>query len=141
MKLIRKQPLDGLVKITRELMRANLSRRTMLAAGWRSPPRTKGALSSRDFILATFEETANRPEAIRTIRNLMLLSKVLGNVEPELLDRLAGVIPDGLAEIPKMKTEAPGLVSLLRKLNNPDCRRAMAYTAALLENLGKRLAR
>lgn len=101
----------------------------------------RGALSSGDFILETLVKTANTPEAIRTIRNLILLSKVLGNIEPEQLDRLAGIVPDGLAEIPTMKTEPPGLFSLLRKFNNPDCRRAMAFTAALLETLGKRLAR
>jgi uncharacterized protein YjgD (DUF1641 family) len=101
----------------------------------------KGALSSGDFILETLVETANTPEAIRTVRNLILLSKVLGSIEPELLDRIAGVVPDGLAEIPKMKTETPGLFSLLQRFNNPDCRRAMAFAAVLLQNLGKQLAK
>ena len=100
----------------------------------------RGALSSSDFILETAVETANTPEAIRTVRNLILLSKVLGNIEPELLDRIAGVVPEGLAQIPTLKTETPGLFSLLQKFNNPDCRRGLAFAAALLKSLGKRLA-
>jgi uncharacterized protein YjgD (DUF1641 family) len=99
-----------------------------------------GALSSSDFILETLVETAKTPETIRTIRNLLLLSKVLGSIEPELLDRIAEAVPEGLAQIPAMKTETPGLFSLLQKLNSQDSRRGMAFAVALLESLGKRLA-
>lgn len=99
----------------------------------------RGALSSSDFILESVVETAKTPEAIRIVRNLILLSKVFGNIEPELLDRIAGAVPAGLAQISSAKTNTPGLFSLLQRLNSPDCRRGMAFAAALLESLGKRL--
>jgi uncharacterized protein YjgD (DUF1641 family) len=99
----------------------------------------KGAVSSSDFILETAVETANTPDNIRAIRNLLLLSKLLGGIDPELLGRLAGAIPEGIAQASDTKDEAPGLFALLRRFNSQDCRRAMAFAATLLESLGKRL--
>jgi uncharacterized protein YjgD (DUF1641 family) len=99
----------------------------------------RGALHSSDFILDSVVETAKTPEAIRIVRNLILLSKVFANIEPGLLDRIAGSVPEGLAQISSKKTDAPGLFSLLQRSNNPDCRRGIAFTAGLLESLGKRL--
>jgi len=97
-----------------------------------------GALSSSDFIMETVVETANAPENIRAIRNLILLSKLLGSIDPEVLGVLAGA-PEGLAQAAATKTKTPGLLSLLQKFNSPDCRRGMALAAGLLESLGKRL--
>jgi uncharacterized protein YjgD (DUF1641 family) len=98
-----------------------------------------GALSSGDFIMETVVETANAPENIRAVRNLILLSKLLGNIDPELLGVLAGAIPDGLAQAAATKTKAPSLLSLLQKFNSQDSRRGMALAAELLESLGRRL--
>jgi uncharacterized protein YjgD (DUF1641 family) len=100
----------------------------------------RGALGSSDFILAALVETANTPQTIRVIRNLLMLSKMVGDIEPELVDRITAAVPEGLAQASTTKTEAPGLFALLQKFNNPDCRRGMAFAAALLETLGKRLA-
>jgi uncharacterized protein YjgD (DUF1641 family) len=55
----------------------------------------KVAVSSSDFILGAVVETANTPENIRAIRNLLLLSKLLGGIDPDLLARLADAIPEG----------------------------------------------
>jgi uncharacterized protein YjgD (DUF1641 family) len=98
-----------------------------------------GALSSSNFILDTVVETANAPENIQAVRNLILLSKLLGSIDPEVLGVLAGAIPEGLAQAAATKTKAPSLLSLLQKFNSPDCRRGMALAAGLLESLGRRL--
>src|ERR1700730_11171334 len=45
----------------------------------------KGALSAGDNLLETVVEVAKTPEAIRSVRNLLLLSQLLGNTEPALL--------------------------------------------------------
>jgi uncharacterized protein YjgD (DUF1641 family) len=100
----------------------------------------KGALSSSDFILEALVETANTPQTIRLIRNLLLLSRTVGDIEPELLDRIAAAVAEGLAHASTSKTETPGLFALVQKFNNPDCRRGMAFAAELLGSLGKRLA-
>jgi uncharacterized protein YjgD (DUF1641 family) len=98
-----------------------------------------GALSSSNFILDTIVETANSPENVRAIRNLLLLSKLLGEIDPEVLGNLASAFPEALQQVPSPTTEAPGMLSLLRKFNSRDSRRGMAFAAGLLESLGKRL--
>jgi uncharacterized protein YjgD (DUF1641 family) len=99
----------------------------------------KGALSAGDTLLDTVVEVAKTPEAIRAIRNLLLLSKVLGNIEPELMDVLERAIPEGLARISAKRSEAPGLLSLLQKFCSKDTRRAMGAATELLESVGKGL--
>ena len=97
-----------------------------------------GALSSGNFILDTVVETANTPENIRAIRNLLILSKVLSDIDPDVLGSLAGAVPEALQQV-SARTSAPGMWSLLQKFNSPDSRRGMAFAAGLLESLGKRL--
>jgi uncharacterized protein YjgD (DUF1641 family) len=98
-----------------------------------------GALSSGNFILDTVVETANTPENIRAIRNLLILSKVLSDIDPDVLGSLAGAVPEALQQVPSEKTGAPGMLSLLQRFNSRDSRRGMAFAASVLESLGKRL--
>ena len=98
-----------------------------------------GALNSSNFILETAVETVNTPENIRAIRNLLLLSKVLANIDPDVLGQLAGAIPEALEQASPARTKAPGLLSLLQNFNRRDSRRGMAFAAELLGSLGKRL--
>jgi uncharacterized protein YjgD (DUF1641 family) len=98
-----------------------------------------GALSSSNFILDTAVETANTPENIRAIRNLLVLTQLLGRIDPDVLGRLAGAVPEALDRVSQTSSKAPSLLSLLQKFNSQDSRRGMAFTAALLESLGKRL--
>jgi uncharacterized protein YjgD (DUF1641 family) len=98
-----------------------------------------GALSSSNFILDTVVETANTPENIRAIRNLLILSKVLSEIDPDMLGSLVGSVPEALQQASSEKTSVPGMLSLLKKFNSRDSRRGMAFAAGLLESLGKRL--
>jgi uncharacterized protein YjgD (DUF1641 family) len=99
----------------------------------------KGALSAGDTLLDTVVEVAKTPEAIRTVRNLLLLSQVLGNIEPELLDVIVRSVPEGLAQVSAKRSETPGLFSLLQKFCSKDSRRAMGAAVELLESVGKGL--
>src|SRR5260370_29024078 len=46
----------------------------------------KGALSASDTLLNTVVEVAKTPEAIRSVRNLLLLRKGISAIDPALLD-------------------------------------------------------
>jgi hypothetical protein len=50
----------------------------------------KGALGASDIVLESAVDVVNTPEGIRTMRNLLLLAKLVGNIEPELL---GGIVP------------------------------------------------
>ncbi len=99
----------------------------------------KGALGEGETLLETVVEVLKTPEAIRTIRNLLLLSKVLVEIEPELLSVVLRTLPQGLAQVSAERSETPGLFSLLRRFNSKDSRRAMGAAAELLESLGRGL--
>jgi uncharacterized protein YjgD (DUF1641 family) len=99
----------------------------------------KGVLSAGDTVLDMVVDVAKTPEAIRSVRNLLLLGQVLGKIEPELLGLIVRSIPEGLAQVSAKRSEAPGLFSLLQKLCSKDGRRAMGAAAELLESFGKGL--
>ena len=97
----------------------------------------KGALGSSEKVLQILVEAGNTPEAIRGIRNLMILAKILDGIEPELLEGLERAVPAGLAEAQNAKPL--GFWLLLRKLCSRDTRRVLIATACILQSLGKSL--
>ena len=98
----------------------------------------KGALNEGDTLIDTAVEVIKTPEAIRSIRNLLLLNKLLSEIDPELLSSVVRAIPKCLAQGSATK-EPPGLFSLLRKFGSVDSRRAMVVGSELLESVGKSL--
>lgn len=97
----------------------------------------KGALASGDKLLELAVEAGGTPEVIRGIRNLVILTKLFGSLEPKLLEHLAQAVPTALAEA---KTEKPlGPLQLLRKLLNQDTRRILTIMTRVVESLGKDL--
>jgi uncharacterized protein YjgD (DUF1641 family) len=97
----------------------------------------RGALRSSDKVLQILVDAVNTPEAICGIRNFMILIRIAGTLEPELLEALAQGVPEGLAQakIP----EPLGLWKLLKKLSSQDTRRAMTAMICVLESSGKSL--
>jgi uncharacterized protein YjgD (DUF1641 family) len=97
----------------------------------------RGALRSSDKVLQILVDAVNTPEAICGIRNFMILIRIAGALEPELLQALAQAVPEGLAQA-KMP-EPLGLWKLLKKLSSQDTRRAMTAMICVLESVGKSL--
>jgi uncharacterized protein YjgD (DUF1641 family) len=97
----------------------------------------RGALGSSDKVLQILVDAANTPETITGIRNFMILTRIAGTLEPELLEALAQALPEGLAQA---KTPEPlGLWNLLKKLSSKGTRRALTVMICVLESLGKSL--
>lgn len=97
----------------------------------------RGALGSSEHLLQIVVDAANKPEAIRAMRNLVVLAKLAGSVEPELLEQTAGV---ALAEIARAKAREPlTLWQLFKKLRSKDTRRALTALTYALESTGKGL--
>jgi uncharacterized protein YjgD (DUF1641 family) len=97
----------------------------------------RGGLGSSDKVLQILVDAANTPEAITGIRNFMILTRIAGTLEPELLEALAEALPEGMAQA-KMP-EPLGLWNLLKKLSSQDGRRALTALTGVLESLGKSL--
>ena len=99
----------------------------------------KGLLGAGDFVLENVVETAKTPEAIRTVRNALLLSKMLGMIEPELLEHAITSVTEGWALGSVKATQPPGFLTLFQKFSNKESRRGLAAAAEILETFGKRL--
>jgi len=98
----------------------------------------RGVLDGGDKILEIVVEAAKTPEAIRAIRNLVIMTKILGSIDPELLKKLAEAIPDILTgEAKAQETEPPGFWEALRILRSRNLRRGLAVVNNLLEALGR----
>jgi uncharacterized protein YjgD (DUF1641 family) len=98
----------------------------------------RGVLEGGNKILEIVVDAAKTPEAIRGIRNVMIMSKMLGSIDPELLKKLAEAIPDVIEGDAKAEeTEPPGWWESLRILRSKNLRRGLAVTNNVLEALGR----
>jgi hypothetical protein len=100
----------------------------------------RGALGSRDKVLGVAVGAAGSPQSIRAIRNLLLLSNMLGEIDPEVLKTLTQAGPQIFKTMVR-QPEPPGLWRLIRDfLWNKDFRRGLAAVNTTLEALGRSLS-
>jgi uncharacterized protein YjgD (DUF1641 family) len=98
----------------------------------------RGVLGGGNKILEIVVDAAKTPEAIRGIRNLVIITKVLGSMDPELLKKLTEAIPDVLVGVAKaQETEPPGFLEVFRILRSKNLRRGLVVVNNLLEVLGR----
>src|SRR5437588_7278711 len=98
----------------------------------------RGTLGSSDKVLSILVDAAKTPEAINATRNLLILSRVMFGLEPELLENIAQAVPNSLAEARKQKPLT--LWQLFKKMCNHDTRLALSAMVGVLESFGKSLA-
>lgn len=99
----------------------------------------RGALSSSDKIIEIAVDAAKSDESIRAIRNAMILGKVLGAIDPDLLQCVATAASDTLGSDEKPVAEPPGLFSLLSQFRHKEVRRSIALMNRFLEKLGNQI--
>ena len=98
----------------------------------------RGVFGSGDTALQTLVAATKKPETIRAIRNLVILAKLLGTIEPESLAPLANSFPEAMAKTER--AEPPGVGGLLARFRRKDVRRGVLFINNLLEALGRSLA-
>jgi uncharacterized protein YjgD (DUF1641 family) len=99
----------------------------------------RGALSASDKLIETAVDAAKSDESIRAIRNAMILGKVLGAINPDVLQCVATAASDTLGCYEKPVIEPPGLFSLLSQFRHKELRRSMALINRFLEKLGDQI--
>lgn len=87
----------------------------------------RGTLGAGTKIVATASETANTPEAIRAMRNAILLGKILGSVDPELLAGAASAVSETFSNARSLPTRPPGLWATLRTFAGRDVRSIVGW--------------
>jgi uncharacterized protein YjgD (DUF1641 family) len=98
----------------------------------------RGVLGGGNKILEIVVDASKSPEAIRGIRNLVIITKILGAMDPEVLKKFTEAVPDALAGAAKAQaTPPPGIWETLRILRSKNLRRGLAVANNLLEALGR----
>ncbi|MGA8528865.1 MAG: hypothetical protein WB622_04065, partial [Acidobacteriaceae bacterium] len=97
----------------------------------------RGAVAAGDDLVGQVAKAAAQPEAIRALRNLISLSKILGQIDPELIESVARSIPPQLTDRHlRRQTPAPSLWTLARTFWSPPVRRALLATGFVLAGIG-----
>ena len=93
----------------------------------------RGVLGDSDKILEILVDAAKEPDAIRGLRNLIILSKMAGSIDPDLLKRFAQALPEALEGTAKVQqAEPPSLWEAFRILRGENMRRGIAVANNLL---------
>ena len=97
-----------------------------------------GMVSAKDTIALTVAKYANTQEGITSIRNLLTAAKILGSIEPEMLESLAKVVDSATAEHHR-EQKPPSLFALARRATSEDSRRGLSFMTLVLAALGRSL--
>jgi uncharacterized protein YjgD (DUF1641 family) len=100
----------------------------------------RGALGASDKLVETAVDAAKSEESIRAMRNVIILGKMLGSINPDLLEGIAAAAGQTLGSYKKPVIEPPGLLSLLSQFRHPELRRSIALINRFLETLGIQLS-
>jgi uncharacterized protein YjgD (DUF1641 family) len=99
----------------------------------------RGVLEAKDKLVETAVETAHSDESVRAIRNTIILGKMLGSINPDLLQGIAVAVGETLGNQKKLPIEPPSLFSLLIQFRRKELRRSIALMKRFLESLGNQL--
>jgi len=94
-----------------------------------------GVIGAKDAILASLMAYSAEPANINAIRNLMVLGKIFGTLEPEPLSHVARAML-AVVEEHKAEKEPPGLWQLLKRMRGREARRGISLTLRMLAAVG-----
>ena len=99
----------------------------------------RGVVGASDKLVETAVDAAKSAESVRAIRNAVILGKMLGSINPEVLQCFAAATSETLGCYQKPVIEPPGLFSLLNQFRHKELRRSMALINRFLEALGNQI--
>jgi uncharacterized protein YjgD (DUF1641 family) len=112
----------------------------------------QGLVEGKDIITGKLAEAANLPESVAAIRNGMALARVLGSLDPDMLQRLAKSLDEaskkkvaseqkaaqhGSQHKEKSAPKPPGIFAITKRALSADGRRGLAFATDLLVALGR----
>jgi uncharacterized protein YjgD (DUF1641 family) len=97
----------------------------------------RGLLGSGDKVLQTAVDATRKPESIRIMRNLLLLTKMLGEIDPDLFEGFVHALPEAMQKAKEQGKESPKLLSTLNKFRSKNLLRGIVVVNSLLEIWGR----
>jgi uncharacterized protein YjgD (DUF1641 family) len=97
----------------------------------------RGAVGASDDIISRLAAGMSKPESIRATRNLIEMTKLLAQIDPDALQRTTDQAGKFLASEQIANSEPPGLWTLFRRMTSRDGRRALAFMVEVLNEIGR----
>lgn len=97
----------------------------------------RGVLGSGDKVLQVAVDASRTPESVRIIRNLVILSKMLGEIDPDIFEGIVQALPEAMHKAKEQGQEPPGLLGTLNQFRSKDLRRGILAINRLLEAWGR----
>ena len=101
----------------------------------------RGALGARGKISETVASAADSPQGVNAMRNLALLLKMLGSIDPQVMESYAGAVIGAFGSARDVEADPPSLWTILKQLRRREVRRALAFINRFLALLGAGLGR
>jgi uncharacterized protein YjgD (DUF1641 family) len=95
----------------------------------------RGFLAAGGELTDIVTASLNAPESIRSIRNVLLLARLLSGLSPEIVQSTVDSVISATNR--RAGQDAPGLLELFRKMRSENSRRGLAVAIDLIEALGK----
>jgi uncharacterized protein YjgD (DUF1641 family) len=99
----------------------------------------RGALGATGKLVEAASEGANSAEAIRAMRNAIILGKLLGSIDPDFLQAISTAAGETFGEARAVPTKPPGIFSLLAGFTSADHRRGLALVERFFKKVGAHL--
>lgn len=99
----------------------------------------RGALGASGQLTENLASAADTPQAVRGLRNLILLAKMLGSIDPEVMESITFAAGETLGRQANNISEPPGLWQSFKQLRRREVRRTLGLINRFLEILGNRL--
>ena len=99
----------------------------------------RGALGATDKLVEAASEGASAPESIRAMRNAVILVKMLGSIDPEMMRSIATAVDETLGSARQVPAKPPGLFSLLTGFAGADQRRGLGLIERLFQKIGAQI--
>ncbi len=90
----------------------------------------RGLLAAQNHVIDHVADVLTSPEVVNGLRNLLILGKLLGNIDPTALQAIT------VGEYKGRPAAPPSLISLVGRLGTADARRGLNVATGLLTALG-----
>ena len=96
----------------------------------------RGAVGAGDEIIGQLSKAAAQPESVRALRNAIALTRILSQIDPDLIEAIQKAMAPGEDARAEPDRAAPGLWRIARALWSPPVRRTLFATAVVLAAIG-----
>ena len=97
----------------------------------------RGAVGAGGSLIDSLAEAAAQPESIRGMRNIMVLAKIFGSIDPVLLEMVQRTAPAVLKQnASQTSSRSPSLWSIAKVFWSPEVRRTLMALGLILAGVG-----